>query len=89
MVEITPHLDLIPADVYGSEAPIGIAVEVGQRIERVGRLLPIGLDGVHAEELSAASNGAIPIHIADKNPVPRANPASSGANSIAIVIKKK
>ncbi|BEP41185.1 hypothetical protein [Variovorax sp. V15] len=88
LIDIAPDLDLAPCQIGASEVAIGIAVQVREGIEGIGRFLSVALDGVDAKEFSPGLNEAIAIEIAYEKAVIGAKPTGARFDAVGIVIKQ-
>ena len=79
LVEVAPQAQFGEARIERADLAVGVAVEIAQGVEAVGRALTIALDRRVAEELAPRIDQAVQVAVEDEEAVVGAQPAGRGA----------
>jgi len=88
LIEILPHPHIGELGVPNIEYSVAITVEIAQSVETIGGLLAIGLESIHAEQLTTVVDGAVAVAIKYQKAIVALDPASSGFQTVAIEVER-
>ncbi|MEZ7912510.1 MAG: hypothetical protein QMB55_11855 [Propionivibrio sp.] len=87
LVEVAPEAEVGVAGVLGVDPAVGVAVEFAQGGVAVSRGLPVGEQGVVAEEFAAGVDRSIAVAVEDEQAVVGLGPRRSGLDAVGVVVE--